>query len=218
VDVAAKPARRVRDPERRERILNVAAELIARNGYFAVSLDEIGSAAGIVGSGIYRHFGTKVAILVEMFDRVVDRLVSNAEELLRTASQPEAALVSLVRGHVEFTLSERALCEVYLQELKNLPANDRRRLRWKQRHYVDLWLDLLQTARADLTPGQAQVRVHAAISTVHSVLQYHSQLSETVLAEELVVTASDALGISAPTAPTAPTAAASASPEEASGA
>ena len=65
-------ARTVRDPDRRERILRAAAELIAQRGYLGVNLADIGTAAGIVGSGIYRHFDSKAAILVEMFDRVVD--------------------------------------------------------------------------------------------------------------------------------------------------
>ena len=181
----ARDAGRNRDPERRERILGAAAELIARNGYLGVSLSDIGAAAGIVGSGIYRHFDTKVAILVELFDRVVDRLVTEAETMLRSAEQPDLTLSWLVRGQVEFTLGERVLCEVYLQESRNLPPGDLRRLKWKQRHYVDLWLDLLKSVHPDLSPGQAQVRVHGAIAAVHSVLTYHSHLDVVELANSL---------------------------------
>jgi len=53
-----------------------------------------------------------------------------------------------------------------------------------------------------LTPAEAQVRVHAAISAIHSVLLYHSPLDETALADELVVVASGTLGIAAPLAMT----------------
>jgi AcrR family transcriptional regulator len=73
----------VRDPDRRERILDAAADLMARNGYQGVNMTDIGSAAGIVGSGIYRHFDSKNAILVELLDRVVDRLLADAEATLR---------------------------------------------------------------------------------------------------------------------------------------
>jgi AcrR family transcriptional regulator len=54
----ARQNRRI-DPERKvrkERILAEAATLIARRGYLGVNLADIGGAAGIVGSGIYRHF------------------------------------------------------------------------------------------------------------------------------------------------------------------
>jgi AcrR family transcriptional regulator len=180
--MVARDEGRIRDPERRERILAAAAELIARHGYLGVSLSDIGAAAGIVGSGIYRHFDTKVAILVELFDRVVDRLVAEAENMLRTAEQPDVALSWLVRQQVEFTMGERVLCEVYLQESRNLPDRDLRRLKWKQRHYVDLWLDLLRSVHPGLGPGEAQVRVHGAISAAHSVLTYHAHLDDAELA------------------------------------
>lgn len=199
---------RIRDPERRERIVAAAAELIARRGYLGVNLSEIGAAAGIVGSGIYRHFDTKAAILVEMFDRVVDLLVVDAETLLRDADRPEATLSQLVRGQVDFTLGERTLCEVYLQEARNLPEQDLRRLKWKQRHYVDFWQDLLQSIHPDLDAGQAQVRVHAAISAVHSVLKYRPHLDDPDLAGALFSVACAVLGITdAPAASTDRTAA-----------
>lgn len=189
------PPARVRDPERRERILAAAATLLAQRGYLGVSLGDIGGAAGIVGSGIYRHFDTKVAILVALLDRVVDRLVEQAEHMLRRAGPPDVALATLVRVLVDFTMNDRTLNQVYLQESRNLPQNDLRRLRCKQRHYVDLWQDLLRSAHPGLTVAQAQVRVHAAISGVHSVLFYRPQLSAAELAEELQKTACRVLNV-----------------------
>jgi AcrR family transcriptional regulator len=195
--VASKDATRSRDPERRERILAVAADLIARHGYLGVSLGDIGAAAGIVGSGVYRHFDGKVSILVELFDRVVDRLIADAEVMLRERGQPELTLASLVRGQVAFTLNERSLCQVYLQEVRNLPEADLRRLKWKQRHYVDLWQDLLRSIHPDLDPGEVQVRVHGAISTIHSCLLYHAYVDEAALASMLEASACRVLEITA---------------------
>jgi AcrR family transcriptional regulator len=188
-------ARTVRDPDRRERILHAAAELIAQRGYLGVNLADIGTAAGIVGSGIYRHFDSKAAILVEMFDRVVDRLIADAEVLLRMSDDPVATLAALVRDQVRFTVEERKLCQVYLQEARNLPAGDLRRLRWKQRHYIDLWLDVLGTVRPELTVAQRQVIVHAAISGIHSILRHHSQLPESEVAPLLAALACRTLGL-----------------------
>jgi AcrR family transcriptional regulator len=50
---------RARDPERREKILRAAAELFAGRGYHAVSVADIGAAAGIVGSGWRRGQGAR---------------------------------------------------------------------------------------------------------------------------------------------------------------
>ena len=52
-----------------------AAALGAQRGFDAISMADIGAEAGIVGSGIYRHFDSKTAILVAMADRVMDRLM-----------------------------------------------------------------------------------------------------------------------------------------------
>ncbi len=82
---------RVRDPERKSRILAAAADLVARNGFHAVSISQIGNAAGITGSGVYRHFDSKSAVLVALFDRVID-------DLMRENSTLKAKLEDLARA------------------------------------------------------------------------------------------------------------------------
>ncbi|MFC4949997.1 TetR/AcrR family transcriptional regulator [Pseudonocardia sp. GCM10023141] len=195
----------VRDPERRQRILAAAGDLIAQSGYLGVSMADIGTAAGIVGSGIYRHFDSKAAILVELFDQVVDRLVADAEVLLHERSTPEETLAALVRGQVRFAMDERTLCEIYVRESRHLPDNDQRRLRWKQRHYVDLWQDLLRSVHPDLTAPETAVLVHAAIAAGQAVLRFRSPLDEQELARLLTEAACRALRIDPSAGITRPT-------------
>ena len=123
--------------------------------------------------------------------------MSNAEDLLSTTDEPASALVALIRGHIDFTMTERALCEVYLQELKNLPASDRRRFAGEAAS-LRRPVDLLEALHPELSQAQAQVRVHAAISAIHSVLLYHSQLDEAGLADELFAVISSTLHARAP--------------------
>jgi AcrR family transcriptional regulator len=190
-------SRAVRDPERKRRILDAAAELIAEHGFLGVNLADMGTAAGIVSTGIYRHFDSKVAILVELFDGVVDRLITDAGAALQSSDDPVSTLSALVHRQVRFTIEERRLCQVHLQDARNLPQGDLRRLRWKQRHYVDLWQDVLGTIRPELSRPHRQVLVHAAISGLHSVLRFHSPLSEDELAELMESTARHTLGLDA---------------------
>ena len=97
---------RVRDPARREKILEAATELLARRGYHAVSLADIGAAAGIVGSGIYRHFGSKSAILDALLDQAMDRLAEGATEALMSGAPDEEVLAALVAGQVAFAVDD----------------------------------------------------------------------------------------------------------------
>jgi AcrR family transcriptional regulator len=181
----AESPRRIRDPQRKQRILASAVELIARDGYNAVNLTDIGAAAGIVGSGIYRHFEGKAAILVELFDQVIDRLIANAEEALAGHVAAELTAAALVRSHVDLTLSERKLLRIYVQESRNLPESDQMRLRWKQRHYLDLWIDVVCSARPELRRAEGQLAVHACIGSIHSVLRYQSELGRAEQAQRL---------------------------------
>jgi AcrR family transcriptional regulator len=167
---------RARDPDRREKILLAAGEQFARRGYHAVSLADIGAAAGIVGSGIYRHFTSKSAILVALLEQVMDRLLAEAAAIMATEPDGERQLAALVRGQVAFAVDDRYLVRLYQREVHTLPEGDRRRLRRLQRHYVEEWVHLLAEQRPGLDDGQARAVVHAAIGAIQSVASYDSGL------------------------------------------
>lgn len=193
----AAPAR-IRDPERKERILAAAADLIARNGYHSVSMAEIGAAAGITGSGIYRHFESKSALVVALFDRVIDGLLEDEREIVQEVSDLPGALRRLVAGQVEFAVADREVVQVYHREINNLPEEDRRRLRRKQRLYVEEWVHLLNELRPELTDTDARVIVHAAIGAIQSTLFHNSGLGGEQLRRLLTDAAWAVLGVGGP--------------------
>jgi AcrR family transcriptional regulator len=167
---------RARDPDRREKILRAAGEQFARRGYHAVSLADIGAAAGIVGSGIYRHFTSKSAILVALLDQVMARLLEEAGQILAAEPDGERQLEALIQGQVAFAVDDRYLVRLWLREVQALPEADRRRLRRLQRLYVEEWVHLLAELRPGLGDGQARALVHAAIGAIQSVASYDSGL------------------------------------------
>ncbi len=173
-------------PHRRDQILWAATDLFRSQGFHAVGIDEIGSAAGISGPGVYRHFQNKHALLVAIFDRVADDLVRQAQRIEAEASHPAATLAELVGFHVDFALSDRALIAVYMQEERSLPTADRRRIRKRQRLYVEHWLDALLGSRPDLAGDEALTRVHAAFHLISSVASYEPTLDRERLRDLLV--------------------------------
>ena len=168
---------RVRDPARRDKILAAAAELIARRGYHSVSLADIGAAAGIVGSGIYRHFGSKAAILVALFDQVMDRLLASTADLVAAGGGDERVLAALVADQAAFAVDHRYLVQLYQREVHTLPEADQSRLRRLQRHYVEEWVHVLVELRPELSDAGARARVHASIGAIQSVATYDSGLA-----------------------------------------
>ena len=113
-----------------------AAALGARRGFDAISMADIGAEAGIVGSGVYRHFDSKTAILVAMADRVMDRLMARSAEIIAAGLDERAGLTLLVRDHIEVALTDRDALAVYHREVRTLPEDERRRLSRAQRHYI----------------------------------------------------------------------------------
>jgi AcrR family transcriptional regulator len=196
-----RPPRRRRDPDRKERILVAAAALGARRGFDAISMADIGAEAGIVGSGVYRHFGSKTAILVAMADRVMDRLMTRSAQIIDTAPGDLAALSLLVRDHIEVTLTHRDALAVYHREVRTLPADERRRLSRLQRHYIGEWVHLLAPLRPDLADGEVRLAVHAAIGAIQSTLFFRSGLAGQRLTELMEVMAHGCLGTVPPPGP-----------------
>jgi AcrR family transcriptional regulator len=173
---------RRRDPHRRQRILHAAAELVAERGYQHVAMADIGAAAGITGSGIYRHFDGKSAVLVAMFDRVIDDLSAEATEIVVSGDDPTVTVRELIRTQVRFVVTERTLAQVYHNEITSLPAEDRHRLRRKQRLYIEEWVHVLAIQRPQVNDGELRALVHAAIGAIQSVLFYQSGLADDRLA------------------------------------
>jgi AcrR family transcriptional regulator len=182
------PARR-RDPDRRQRILDAAAGLVAARGYHEVGMTDIGAAAGITGSAIYRHFDGKSDVLVTMFERVIDDLSARAARTAESGADPLSALRALIRGQLRFVVDDRAVAQVYYQEIANLPAEDSQRLRRKQRLYLEEWVHQLAVLRPGASDAELHARVHAAIGAIQSVLRYHSGLAAEQLEDLIADTA-----------------------------
>ncbi len=186
---------RTRDPARKERILSAAADLVARHGYSAVGMADIGAAAGVTGSAIYRHFKSKSAVLAAVFDRAIDRLLSNASQIVAQTAEVNDAITALIGDQVSFAVSDRRVLQVYNREIANLPAEDQRRLRRKQRLYLEEWVHLVCELRPELTDPAARVLVHAAIGAIQSVLDHDSALPNERLAELVTGAAYAVLGV-----------------------
>jgi AcrR family transcriptional regulator len=177
---------RTRDPDRRERILRAAAELVAERGFHAVSMADIGAASGIVGSGVYRHFDSKSAVLVALLDEGMERLLAGAAAAVGSGRPDAEVLDELVRDQVRFAVDEALLVRLWLREVQTLPDGEQRRLRRLQRHYVEEWVHTLRELRPELTDADARARVHVAIGAIQSAATWNAGVPRGPLTELLI--------------------------------
>jgi AcrR family transcriptional regulator len=161
----------VRLGSRREVLLAQAIRLFHRTGYHAVAMEEIGRAAGINASSVYRHFASKAELLAAAYYRASERLTSAAAAAIGGAADPTDALDRLVDSYVEFAFGENDLVAVYLAENNNLPPSDRHELRKVQRLHVEEWVRLVGQVRPDLPVNDARVLVHAALNLITDIGQ-----------------------------------------------
>ena len=162
----AAPTRRGR--ERREAVLDAAAELFLEHGFHGTSVDEIGAAAGITGPGLYRHFASKDAVLMA----VLDRLWTQLEPAIVTAAERPAAdaLDVLIEAHIDLALGQPAAVVLLLRELRHLPADQLAKARRNHRRYVDAWVGPLRALAPDLEPARARATALAVHGLVDSAL------------------------------------------------
>ncbi|MGI8887098.1 MAG: TetR/AcrR family transcriptional regulator [Gaiellaceae bacterium] len=186
-------AKTPRGRERRQLLLSAIVDLVSERGFHAVGIADIGAAAGVTGSAIYRHFKDKTELLVALFDHVVDELLVRASDVSSEIADPADALDALVRHHIEFAIRQRALIAVYSQKSHNLPEADRSRLRRNQRTYVLLWSSALRRLRPELSDEQAHTRVQVTFGLLNSVSNFPNRLDEEALASLLHTMATAAL-------------------------
>jgi len=159
--------------DRRSQLIAAAERLVAERGFLAVRLEDIGSAVGVSGPAIYRHFPNKEALLVELLVGISTRLLAGATDVVAGAPTPMGALDGLIDFHLDFALGESDLIRIQDRDLDHLPAAAKRQVRKSQRQYVELWVGVLRRLDAGRGEADARLMAHATFgllnSTPHSI-------------------------------------------------
>ncbi|WP_457112859.1 SACE_7040 family transcriptional regulator [Marmoricola sp. URHA0025 HA25] len=167
---------------RREQILEVAAQLFAERGFHGVSIADLGAACGFSGPALYKHFRSKQSILSEMLVSISEELLREGQRRVRDAADDKAALESLVDWHVTFALAHKPLIVVQDRDWSALPVEAREKVRETQRAYVEVWVKVLRSLHPGLGLERARARVHAGFglinSTPHSAVVSDAEMQE----------------------------------------
>lgn len=153
---------------RRGEILVAAASLMARRGFHAVRLDDIGAEVGISGPGMYRYFSSKEDVLAEMLLDISRRLRDGGRAVVDRGGEPDEVLDALLGVHVDFVATEPDLISVQFRDLGSLPPGPRHEVRSLQREYAELWVDALVRLRPGLHSTVARAHVHAVFGLLNS--------------------------------------------------
>lgn len=78
----------------RDRIVEVAREIFRAKGYDAVSMDEVGKAAGVGAGTLYRHFPTKEDLYDAVLEAWTERVNAAVERALSLDGAPRQRLMA----------------------------------------------------------------------------------------------------------------------------
>lgn len=165
VDPAPRRRRRgLPSTSKRERLLVEAIRMFGQRGFYEVSIEEIGTAAGLNGSSAYRYYPSKAALLAAALHRASDRVLLVITDALAESGNPREAAIRIAERYTALAFSAPDLINIYFAEFANLPERDRAELRGLQRQNVDEWAHLV--GQAGVADAEAVFRVHAALALV----------------------------------------------------
>jgi AcrR family transcriptional regulator len=129
---------RVRDEVatlKRERTIDVAAELFYERGYENTSLDVIAEHMGVTKPFIYAHFSSKAELLAEICSRGIASALDALNEVLSRPGKPTALLTELCQRFVIAVLHNQRHIAIFAREEKNLSPADFKRISDMRREF-----------------------------------------------------------------------------------
>lgn len=153
--------------ERADALLTEAARLFAERGYSGVSLEDIGTAVGVSGPAVYRHFAGKQALLGAVLVKVSEDLVSGGTRVCSEAVTTDDRIRALIRFHVDFALGKADVIRVHDRDLAHLSSEDHAEVRRLQREYIDLWIAALAPVH-EAPADELRMRVQACFGLINS--------------------------------------------------
>ncbi len=107
-----------RDSGKRDRILEAAVKVFAREGFYNAKVSQIADAAGVADGTIYLYFKSKDDLLISLFEDRMERINARMRDAITSETTAIGKLERLVHTHLDFVQSNRPMAEVFTVELR----------------------------------------------------------------------------------------------------
>ena len=156
------------------RIVAVASELFASDGFHDVGMRDIAEALGIRGASLYHHYGSKEEILFAVCQTVTEEPVAQNLPLLDAPGTPSERLAALVRAHVRHLAARRVEYLVGLHELAALTPEHRAVVEDRRRYYQRRVRDVVAAgvAAGEFRVPDARLAAFALLDTLNGIARW----------------------------------------------
>jgi AcrR family transcriptional regulator len=143
--------------QRREGIVDRAADLFASRGFLGTSIADLADACKTSKSLLYHYYDSKEQILFDVMHSHVKALLDVAEDIAARPIGAADKLRAMTREFMRLYLGAASRQRVLLNELANLPEAQRRIIVGIQRRLIDIIDKVLVEIRPDLA-GRSPLR------------------------------------------------------------
>ena len=150
----------------RATIRREACRLFAERGYAAVSMRDLADAVGVRQSGLYNHFKSKQALLVDLMASHMEVLLQVLDGVMAGVTNPIARLEAFVQLHVSYHLDYPEDVFLAYMEIRSLEADGRDRVIALRDRYEDVLRGILEdgVAAGDFQIADAAVHTRMLLS------------------------------------------------------
>lgn len=149
--------------QRREFIVDKAAELFALRGFNGSSVSDLAAACKISKPLIYHYYSSKEHILYEVMASHIDQLLQDVDDVLATDEAPIEQLRTLIRNFMVAYIGAANRQKVLLNELGSLPAEKRQVIVLKQRKIIEAVQQLVAQVNPTVATDSARARVQTML-------------------------------------------------------
>jgi len=143
---------RLKAPQRREQLIEVATRLFAQRGYEATTTAAIAEAAGVTEPILYRHFAGKQDLFIAIVRRMSEQTLSQWRALIDGTDDPAEQIRIIAR---EFPSQMRRLEDAYHVLHGALAiSNDKKVLSFLREHYIRIHAFFVTIIRDGQANGQ----------------------------------------------------------------
>ena len=136
--------------DQREQILAQAAELFARHGYTATSMNDVAQACGVSKPALYHYVRDKHQLLVEIAEAHIARLQAIVAHVGAAGLDPETRLRELITAFLAVYSRSQAEHRVLTEDVRFLRPAEQRHVLAGQRTVVAAFAEAIAAARPDL--------------------------------------------------------------------
>ncbi|WP_079168006.1 TetR/AcrR family transcriptional regulator [Streptomyces colonosanans] len=159
----------------RESLLATAAQLFARKGYRATTLEDIAGELGLKKASLYHYIRSKDELLADIYQQIFDRIEAAVAPLAALDLPVDERLRRMVHAHIAVVTAELPSLSVAFSEESELPTELQRGIRHRKRAHEALFEKVIAEGQRQgvFRPGSVRLMVLALLGMCNWIYKWH---------------------------------------------